>query len=1033
MNIEQKGQLALVLNALMRDFYHPMGEIALSGFVAERTMLLEEARTQPRRPLPEGTKWGGAWQYAWMFGEFTLPAEAQGKRIVLSLQPGGESTLFLNGMPFGTRRAEFVTHPHHYIVDQMVTNDAQGGEAFSLAMEVYGGTPVPEDVTGRRATGPVFPEEGVRMMPELSPTVGSNTFGWWNEDAYQLWLDLDMLQDIYDTQPEDSYLREKIGYTLGEMLDTLDMEQPVDRRIEGYKQARALIAPLMQAKNGTFAPAMSVVGNSHLDVAWLWPIAETQRKTIRTFSQQLRLLREYPEARFLQSQCVLYDMVEKQYPELYEQIRDAIKGGQWIAEGAMWVEPDANLAGGEALIRQFLYGKRYFREKLGVESEIAWLPDSFGYSAALPQIIKGCGVKGLTTQKIFWSYNEAEPFPYHAFSWKGMDGTQVPCYLHMWYESTVDAKTLHTRWENRLCKDGTGDFFLPFGYGDGGGGPTRDDLEQVRREQDIQGVPKLHYIHPRELFEKQQGHKLPIYRGELYFPCHRGTYTVQAAIKKGNRRAEAAMRAYELWSACAAWENGAAYPYENVEKRWKDTLLNQFHDILPGSTIARVNVEAAALYKEILADAKSGTDAALESMARRADGVTLYHAQSVARRQVVALDASFAQGARTAAGEDVPCMPYEGGALAYVQLPPMGSVSLYPAQTKAKRLVSATETEAGYVLRNECLEALVSREGKLLRVKDLASGCERIGGESNCLHVYRNVPRSFDAWDIESQTENREVALDARYESAIVLEGGLRASVRVTMRFLESEVTQVISLDAGAKRIDFDTHVDWHERHKLLKAAFNTGVDAAEAANQVQFGYIMRPAHRSRKYDQDRFEVCNQAYTAMFDATHGAAVLNDCKYGVSMLEGVISLSLLCGGVNPDPAADIGEHDFRYAYTFWDGSFEQSGVTAEAGALNIPVYVVSGGRADGSFFTVEDPCVVIESVKLAEDQSGDMIVRLYESMNGSRRAKLHTAFAPAKAWRCSMLEEIEEELDAADGGIALDLRPFEIVTLRLKKA
>ena len=1033
MNVEQQGQLKLVLHALARDFYHPLGEIALSGFVAPRTMLLEEAQKQPRQPLREGTVWGKAWQYAWMFAQFTLPPQARGKRIVMSLNPGGESTLFLNGQPFGTRRAESVTHPHHYIVDQTITHDAQGGEVFSLAMEVYGGTPVPEDVTGRRATGPVFPEEGVRMAPELTPTVGRNTFGWWNEDAYQLWLDLDMLADIYDTQPADSYLREKIGYTLGELLDTLDMEQCVEQRIEAYRQARALIAPLMQAKNGTFAPAMSVVGNSHLDVAWLWPLAETQRKTIRTFSQQLRLLEEYPEARFLQSQCVLYDMVEKQYPALFEKIREAVKNGQWIAEGAMWVEPDANLAGGEALIRQFLYGKRYFREKLGVRSRIAWLPDSFGYSAALPQIIRGCDVEGLTTQKIFWSYNEAEPFPYHAFTWKGLDGTQVPCYLHMWYESTVDAKTLHTRWENRLCKDGTGDFFLPFGYGDGGGGPTRDDLEQVRREQDIQGVPKLHYIHPKELFEKRQDTKLPVYRGELYFPCHRGTYTVQAAVKKGNRRAEAAMRAWELWSACAAWESGTSYPYAGIEQRWKDTLLNQFHDILPGSTIARVNVEAAALYREILSDAKSGTDAALAALTQRADGVTLYHAQSVARRQVVALDAAFAQGARTAAGEEIPCMPCGDGALAYVPLPAMGSVSLYPAQVAEKRLASVTETDAGYVLRNEELEALLSREGRLLRVKDLATGRERIGGESNCLHVYRNVPRAFDAWDIDSQTENREVTLNAQYESAIVLAGGLRASVRVTARFLQSEVTQVISLDAGARRIDFDTHVRWNEHHKLLKASFDTGVDAPEAANQIQFGYIMRPAHRSRKYDQDRFEVCNQAYTALFDATHGAAVLNDCKYGVSMLEGVISLSLLCSGVNPDPTADIGEHDFRYAYAFWDGSFEQSGVVSEAGALNIPVCVAPGSRADGSLLTVDDPCVVIETVKLAEDQSGDLIVRLYESMNGSRRAALRTALAPAKVWRCNLLEEPEAELSVENGAIPLDVRPFEIVTLRLRKA
>ncbi|MBE5774944.1 MAG: alpha-mannosidase [Clostridiales bacterium] len=1033
MNVEQKDLLALVLNALKRDFYHPMGEIALSGFVAQESMLLPQAQLEPRHPIPEGTVWGKAWQYAWMFGEIIVPDEAKGRRIVMSLNPGGESTLFVNGMPFGTRRAEWVTHPHHYIVDQMLTNDARGGETFSLALEVYGGTPLPVDETGRRSAGPIFPEEGVRMPPEPAPTMGRNTFGWWNEDAYQLWLDLAMLLDIYETQPEDSYLREKIGHELGRLLDTLDMEQTVDKRIEAYRQARGQIAPLMQAKNGTFAPSMSVIGNSHLDVAWEWPLAETRRKTIRTFAQQLRLLEEYPEALYLQSQCVLYDMVEKQYPELYEKIKEAIARGQWIAEGAMWVEPDANLAGGEALIRQFLYGKRYFREKLNTDSRIAWLPDSFGYSAAIPQIIKGCGITGLTTQKIFWSYNDSEPFPYNAFSWKGIDGTQVPCYLHMWYESPVDANTLHKLWNLRLHKDGSGEFFVPFGYGDGGGGPTRDDLEQIRRQQDLQGSPKLHYINPAHLFDGRDEKSMPVYRGELYFPCHRGTYTIQAAVKKGNRQSENAMRTYELWSAAAAWENGAAYPYENIESRWKDTLLNQFHDILPGSAIHRVNAEAEALYGEILADAKAGTDAAIASMTRGGEGVTLYHAQSAARTQVVRLDGRFARGARTADGKIVPCLPFGDGALACVALPPMGTVTLYPAEAESSAPVTAQETAQGYVLSSDVLEAIIDHEGHVLSVKDLETGRERVGGPSNRLQVFRNVPRAFDAWDIDSQTLNREVELNARCESEIVLESGMRAAVRVVTHFLSSQITQIISLDAGAKRLDFDTHIEWNEHHRLLKATFDTGIDAPEAANQVQFGYIMRPAHRSRKYDQDRFEVCSHSYTAMFDAAHGAAVLNDCKYGVSTLEGKISLSLICAGTNPDPDADIRSHDFRYAYTFWDGSFEQSGVVAEAGALNTSVLIADGARTDGPLFTVDDPSVVIETVKLAEDRSGDLIVRLYESMNGLRRTTFRTAFAAAQILRCNMLEEIQEELEVTDGAAVLNLHPFEIVTLRLKKA
>ena len=1110
MNKEQRNQLELMLSALKRDFYHPLQELQLGGFRAEEKLSLKEAAGRERTDYPVGTRWGNPWEYAWMFAEFTLPEEACGERIVMDLNPGGESTLYLNGEPFGTRRRDTVYHAHHYMVDQTVTRCARGGEKFSLAMEVYGGTPLPVSPRGRCASGPVFPEEGVLMTGTGQAEMGRNTFGIWNEEAYQLWLDLTVLLDIYDTQGEHSFVREKVGVTLDSLLDRLDLEQPLPKRREAYRDARRFLEPLMEMKNGTFAPSMGVIANSHLDVAWLWPLAETERKTIRTFAQQLRLLEEYPEARFLASQCVLYEMCRQQEPELFDKIKKAVARGQWIAEGAMWVEPDTNLSGGEALIRQFLYGKRYFREEFGVDSRIAWLPDTFGYTAALPQILAGCEVDGLTTQKIFWTYNDAEPFPYHAFLWKGLDGSTVPCYLHMFYESAVDVKTVMKRWEDRLIQDGSGDFYLPFGYGDGGAGPTRDDMELVCREQDLQGVPRLHYETPAEMFERRTGEKLPVYRGELYFACHRGTYTTQGAVKRGNRRAEQAMRAYELWAACARWagEQGTLrggqpvepgmsgdsqsaeqrghyqYPAAEIESTWKKVLLNQFHDILPGSSIARVYEEAVKLYGEIMEEAKAGTDAALGSIGTLGtdaalshgrsgsgsgeaavlrscpeEGVTIYHTQSWERRQLVLLDDRFAAGAETWEGEAVPCRKVEDGVLAMVTLPSMGSVSLRPvvagtetasaldwegAQsvheagqwtakgTKKEQPVTARAIEDGYVLENDVLRAILHPDGQLASVVTLADGQERLGGMSNCLHLYRDVPRAFDAWDIDSQTEDREVALEGRCESAVILSEGLRAAIRFTTRFGQSVLTQTVSLDAGAARIDFDTEADWQERHKLLKVSFDTGVDAPEAANQIQFGHILRPTHRSDRFAADRFEVCNHGFTALFDATHGAAVLNDCKYGVSMRDSVISLSLLRGAVNPDPGADQGKHQFRYSYYVWEGAFEDSGVVAEAAALNAPVQIAEGCGPKTSFFAVDDSRVVIDTVKLAEDGSGDMILRLYESMNGTRRAVLSSAFAFDQAWLCNMLEEPKTELKAEKNQVELNLHPFEILTLRLQR-
>ena len=1031
MNSEQRNQLLLCLNALERDFYHPLGEIRFSGFTASSSLTLPQAAAQARHPVAEGDVIAQPWGYGWLFADFTLPQSAAGERIVMSLCPGGESTLYVNGRPFGTHRAAWIAIPHHLLVDQTLCARASGGERFTLAAEVYGGTPLPEAPFGRCATGPVFPEEGVRIKMPLPAAVGRSSFGLWNEEAYQLWLDVHMLLDIWETQEESSFLREKIGYALGDMLNRLDLEQPLAARRAACAQAREALRPLMQARNGSFAPSMAAIANSHLDLAWLWPTAETERKTIRTFAQQLRLLEEYPEMLFLQSQCALYEMCRQREPQLFEDIRAAIARGQWIADGAMWVEPDTNLAGGEALIRQFLYGLRYFRQELGADSRIAWLPDSFGYSAALPQIIHGFGLEGLTTQKIFWTYNDAEKFPFHAFSWKGLDGTQIPCYLHMAYESFVDAKTLNRRWRERLNRDGTGEFLLPFGYGDGGGGPTRDDLEQLRRERDLQGVPRMHFESPADFLQRRAQSGLPVYRGELYFQCHRGTYTSQAAIKAGNRRSEQALRALELWRSAASMCGAAPYPSAEIEALWKDALFNQFHDILPGSAIGQVYVEANARYARLLSRAQALTQEGLDALSGTAPGVTLYHAQSVERTQLVALDARFARGAVTCEGEAVPCMPCGDGALALVSLPPMGHVSLRPAEDgPAGPAACAQRHQDGWLLANDRLEAVLSPRGELLGVRDRRTGAQRLGGVSNRLHLYRDVPRAYDAWDVDSQVFDRECFPEISAKSEAVLSGGLRASVRFTLTMGSSTFIQTISLDADACRIDFDTQADWHERHKLLKTSFDTGIDAPEAANQIQFGHIMRPTHRSHPYDADRYEVCNHAFTALYDATHGCALLNDCKYGVSMDRSTLSLSLLRGSVSPDEAADQGAHRFRYAVFFWDGAFEDSGVVYEAGALNVPVCTAEGFLPRASLFSCTDPRAVIDAVKLAEDGSGDVIVRLYESMGGQRRTRLHVPGCAVAAWRCALSEERQQALPLEDGAVCLELHPFEIATVRL---
>ncbi len=533
-------------------------------------------------------------------------------------------------------------------------------------MEAYAGHFYPESPMGGCATGPVMPgayrdpkAEGERALFE------GCTFGIWNEDAYQLYLDVDTLHQILEQIDPESLRADRIASALEGFTLAVDFEQPLEGRIADYQRARALLRPAMEAHNGSSAPVMYAVGNAHLDLAWLWPMAETYLKTARTFAAQLRHLEEYPEYRFIQSQPAAYEMCREHYPELFARILEAKKGGRWIAEGAMWVEPDTNMTGGESLVRQLIHGKRYYKETLGVDSVVLWLPDTFGYSAALPQILAGCGVKYLVTQKIFWSYNEGDTFPYHYFTWQGADGSRIDTFLPTSYTYRTDPNELCEAWQKRVEKRGLDSFLLPFGYGDGGGGPCRDHIEYARRAGDIEGVPKVRMESPTRFFERMEAEGDPrhTYVGELYFSAHRGVYTSQAAIKKGNRAGEIMLREAELWGAIAA-HGGWEYPLQRMDAAWKRLLLNQFYDILPGSSIARVYEEARKDHRWIIEEAEDVADSA-RGVLMKEGGVTVFNSLSFDRAELVALPEAFVGGAETA-----------DGALALINAPACGAVSL---------------------------------------------------------------------------------------------------------------------------------------------------------------------------------------------------------------------------------------------------------------------------------------------------------------------------------------------------------------------
>lgn len=1000
---------------LEKDFYTPLGNIDLEGFCTFAHITPAEAVKNSFVPMPQGTAWGEEWEYAWLRAQITLPEQAQGKMIVMNLDMGGEATLFVNGQAFGTRRAEWVTVPHHYMQDNILTDSGKPGESFSLLCEVYAGHFFPKSELDYCATGPVLPGSCTDPLAgKIRTVVGKNSFGVWNEEAYQLWMDVRTLTEIMEALPSGSLRAAKIGRALQNFTLEVDFEQPADKRALDYKKGRELLRPALECKNGSTAPTFYGIGNAHLDVVWLWPLAETERKVARTFAAQLRLIERYPEYRFLQSQPQTYEFCSRHYPELFDRIKAAIKTGGWIAEGAMWVEPDTNMTSGESLVRQLIHGMRYFKEELGVDCETLWLPDTFGYTAALPQILKSCGIKYLVTQKIFWSYNEGERFPYHYFTWQGMDGSEIVSYLPTSYTYTTNPKQLTDVWDNRVQKDDMDKFLLPFGYGDGGGGPSRDYVEFALREKDIEGCPKVRMEHPSKIFEDLEADGGPenTYVGELYFTAHRGVYTTQASVKWGNRKSELALREGELWGAVASLD-GFAYPRAEVDAAWKKVLLNQFHDILPGSSIARVYDEALVLHKEAIATGDSLTKAAANSLAGKGDGLVAFNSLSWERDAVIKLP--------------------EGG-YTRVKLPSCGYAPVTKAALDHSEAVCVAVTAEGATLQNALVKAVFSPEGELVSFVLKSSGRELADGEMNRFLLYKDVPRTFDAWDIDSPYEKQFVESGSNTVIKLLESDPYRCAIEISKNIGNSTICQTVSLESGAIRVEFDTTVEWHELHRLLKVSFPVRVSTTEGINEMQYGYVKRPTHRSRAYDKDRFEVCNHRYTALCDEGHGAAVLNDCKYGVSMLGNAINLTLLRAAGSPELATDNGPQRFTYAFTAWEGCFMQSPVVREGYELNVAP-VLATGAASGSLFAIENgENIVIDVVKPAEDGSGDLILRLYESKRADTCCKLKWSLPRAvkSAVLCNMLEgrESEQPLAIAEDSAALHFRAFEVKTIRL---
>ena len=580
-------------------------------------------------------------------------------------------------------------------------------------------------------------------------------------------------------------------------------------------------------------------------------------------------------------------------------------------------------------------------------------------------------------------------------------------------------------------------FLLPFGYGDGGGGPARDFIESAKRQEDLEGGVKVKMAGPLEFFHdmEAQGGPANTYVGELYFSAHRGTYTSQAMVKQNNRRCELALREMEMWSTLAM-NKGMAYDFSKADALWKKLLLHQFHDILPGSSIAKVYVDAEKAFHEILDGVEELQADALSELTdqKESQAVTVFNSLSFPRKMLVELPAAFANGAKTVDGTAVQVQKIGDTVKASVEVPSCGAVSLIPAEGQVEEKAVAVETcDGGFTMENSQVKAVINEKGEVISFVLKESGREFAADAMNRFHLYKDVPRMFDAWDIDSNYIDQEI--EAAKNVAVSMEAdGLEGVLKVTGEISNSTFTQYIRLAADSRRIEFETEIDWKEMHRLLKAGFPVNVYAENGINEMQFGFVEHPTHRSRAYDKDRFEVCNHCYSALADGAHGAAVLNDCKYGISMNGNALELTLLRAGTCPEMCADNRVHHFTYAFTAWEGSFAESDVVRQGYELNVKPVVAGGVVPTFSALTIDKENVILDTMKPAEDGSGDIILRLYESKKAAVLATvtLSDLLQGEKVYLCDMLENCKEEISVENGEISLNFRAFEVKTVRIKK-
>lgn len=957
--------------------------------------------------IKKGERWGGKKDtHRWFYKKLDMPALLPGQETELRVLTGQEGQ-------WDSQNPQFIVYMDGKIVQAMDINHTtvtltETGE-HELYLYAYAG---------------MF-DKFLEFIPTLRVI---------DSAAKTLYYHLKTPFDVasYLEPAEKQYI--DIMTHLNNAVNLLDLREPGS---EEYDQSvLAAIAYMEQEFYGKYCKEQEVtticIGHTHIDVAWLWTLQQTREKAQRSFANVVKLMKQYPEYKFMSSQAKLYAYVKEEDPVLYEEIKELVKEGRWEVEGGMWLEADCNLPSGESLVRQILFGKRFFKEEFGVENRVLWLPDVFGYSAALPQILRKAGIDRFVTSKISW--NETNQMPYDTFMWEGIDGTEIFSYFltaqdkergkkpgdYTTYVAFTRPSMIAGSWDRYHQKALNNETLLTFGYGDGGGGPTAGMLETARRlEHGIPGCPQVkidtatNFLN--RLVDKVSGdRRLPKWVGELYLEFHRGTYTSIAKNKKNNRRSEFLYQNAEWISSVDKLLCGGEYPQEKLNKGWEKILTRQFHDIIPGSSIGEVYDECDVTYGKVL---KAGNDVVEEKMAEIAGnihtdgGVLVFNPNSFESAGLVEVD-----GRRMyAAG--VPARGY--------------------------KVIPETYSETEVVIGDRFMENLFfilrfNENYEIISLYDKRNRREVIKEKerANVLQVFEDFPRKYDAWEISEYYKEKMWEIQD-VTSVETVDEGARAGIRITRTYRKSVITQTIWMYNDIDRIDFQTHADWHEEHVLLKTAFPVDVHSDKATYEIQFGNVERPTHRNTSWDAAKFEVCAHKYVDLSEYGYGVSLLNDCKYGHDILGSTMRLTLLKCATYPYQDADKGEHDFTYSIYPHSGDWREADTIRHAFDLNNPLRGVKIGAKDGtlpeeySLVNTDARNVIVDTVKKAED-SEDLIIRMYECYNKKTETTVTFGFDVERAAVCSLMEEEERELEVIDNKVQLVLKPYELVTLKAVK-